>query len=173
MIFLVVSNSRLVGGSSVGQCSCLAMAKSSLLNGSAMLACVGTRLRICRRQCLLCQVQCDPSRLFKGAWLPDPLMMAWVAASLSHSCMYVGVRSGLTKMGVIIAAHASRKYMKALLLAKCFSSFGGTVPLKTNGLGDDGWKITAAHPFVIDGDGVNVSICCSNSLHLNCLSPSR
>ena len=63
--------------------------------------------------------------------------------------------------------------MKALLLAKCFSSLGGTVPLKTNGLGDDGWKITAAQPFVIDGDGVNVSVCCSNSLHLNCLSPSR
>ena len=173
MIFLVVSKSRLVGGSSIGQCSCLAMVKSSLLNGSAMLACVGTRLRICRRQCLLCQVQCDPSRLFKGAWLPDPLMMARVAASLSHSCMYVGVRSGLTRMGVMIAAHASRKYMKALLLAKCFSSLGGTVPLKTNGLGDDGWKITAAQPFVIDGDGVNVSVCCSNSLHLNCLSPSR
>ena len=100
-------------------------------------------------------------------------MIAWVAASLSHSCMYVGVRSGLTRMGVMIAAHASRKYMKALLLAKCFNSLGGTVPLKTNGLGDDGWKITAAQPFVIDGDGENVSACCSSSLHLNCLSPSR
>ena len=63
--------------------------------------------------------------------------------------------------------------MKALLLAKCFNSLGGTVPLKTNGLDDDGWKMTAAQPFVIEGDGESVSACCSNSLHLNCLSPSR
>ena len=56
-----------MGGSSTGQCNCSAMVKSSLLKGSAMLACVGTRRRICLRQCLLCHVQCDPSKLFSGA----------------------------------------------------------------------------------------------------------
>ena len=45
---------------------------------------------------------------------------------------------GLTKIGVMMAAHASRKYINALLLAKCFKSLGGTVPLKTSGLDDNG-----------------------------------
>ena len=172
IIFLVVSRSLLVGGSSTGQCSCSAMVKSSLLKGSAMLACVGTRRRICLRQCLLCHVQCEPSKLFRGAWLPEPLMMAWVAASLSQSCMYVGVSSGLTKIGVMMAAQASRKYMKALLLAKCFSNLGGTVPLNTNGLWESGWNTTAAHPLVMDGEGMVSSSCFKRSWHRSCLSPS-
>ena len=61
--------------------------KSSLLNGSAMLACVGTLCRVCLRLCLLRQVQCAPSRLFSGMCLPEPLMIACVTASLSHNCM--------------------------------------------------------------------------------------
>ena len=85
------------------------MEKSPRLKGSAMFACVGTRCRIWRRHDLLCHVQCEPMRLFRGAWLPDPLIMACVAASLSHNWMYVEVNSGLINMGVIIAAQASRK----------------------------------------------------------------
>ena len=109
MIFLVVVSNRLVGGSSTGQWSCVEMEKSPRLKGSAMFACVGTRCRIWRRHDLLCHVQCEPMRLFRGAWLPDPLIMACVAASLSHNWMYVEVNSGLINMGVIIAAQASRK----------------------------------------------------------------
>ena len=63
------------------------MEKSPRLNGSAMFACVGTRCSIWRKHSRLCHVQCEPMRLFRGAWLPDPLMIAWVAASLSHNCM--------------------------------------------------------------------------------------
>ena len=77
----------LVGGSRMCHCNCLAMEKPSLLNGSAMLACVGTLCRVCLRLCLLCQVQCAPSRLFSGVCLPEPLMIACVAASLSHNCI--------------------------------------------------------------------------------------
>ena len=67
--------------------NCFAMEKSSRLNGSAMLAWVGTRCRIWRGCCRLCHVQWAPMRLLRGICLPDPLMMAWVAASLSQSCM--------------------------------------------------------------------------------------
>ena len=76
MIFLVVSSNRVVGGSRTGHWSWVAMEKSPRLKGSAMLACVGTRLSICLMHLLLCQVQCDPRRLFKGVCLPEPLMMA-------------------------------------------------------------------------------------------------
>ena len=172
MIFLVVVSSRLVGGSSTGQLSCLEMEKSPRLKGSAMFACVGTRCSIWRRHSLLRHVQCEPMRLFKGAWLPDPLMMACVAASLSHSWMYVEVKSGLIKMGVMIAAQASRKYMKALLLAKCLRSLGGTVPWNTKGVFADGWKTTAAHPFVISGEGVSSCSWSYKSEHRSSLSPS-
>ena len=87
MIFCVVCKIFLVGGSRICHPSRLAMEKSSRLNGSAMFACVGTRCRICRNCCLLCQVQCAPIKLLRGMCLPEPLMMAWVAASLSQSWM--------------------------------------------------------------------------------------
>ena len=104
-----VCSRRFVGGSRMYHPNWCAIEKSSRLNGSAMLACVGTLWRICRILALLCHVQCDPSRLFKGVWDPDPLIIACVAASLSQSCMYVGVNKGLTRTGVIMAAQASRK----------------------------------------------------------------
>ena len=43
--------------------------------------------------------------------------------------------------------------MNALLLAKCLSSFGGTVPLNTSGIWESGWNTTAAQPFGISAEG--------------------
>ena len=78
---------------SVGACSMVhpnvvAIVKSRRLNGSAMFALLGTLLSICVSCCRLCQAQCDPIRLLSGWCLPDPLLIAWVAGSLSHSCMH-------------------------------------------------------------------------------------
>ena len=98
--------------------------------------------------------------------------MACVAASFLQSWMYVDVSKGLTRTGVIMAAQALRKYIKALLLAKCLSNFGGTVPLKTNGLVEAGRNTTTAHPLVIVGDGVSGSSRCRRTWHQSCLSPS-
>ena len=105
-----------------------AIVKSLRLNGSAMFALLGTRLSICVSCCLLCQAQWDPIKLLSGWWFPDPLLMACVAGSLSQSCMYGSVSIGFARIGVMIAAHASRKYMYALLLANCCSIFLGTDP---------------------------------------------
>ena len=105
---------------SVGACSAFhpsefEIVKSLLLNGSAMFALLGTRLSICVSCCLLRQAQWDPIRLLRGWCFPDPLFMACVAGSLSHSCIYIYiygfVSSGCTRTGVMMAAHASRKYM--------------------------------------------------------------
>ena len=124
---------------SVGACSIVhpnvvAMVKSRRLNGSAMFALLGTLLSICVSCCRLCQAQCDPMRLLSGWCLPDPLLIAWVAGSLSHSCMYGCVSSGLTRAGVTMAAQASRKYMYARLLVKCLKIFQGTTPWITIGV---------------------------------------
>ncbi len=50
--------------------------------------------------------------------------------------------------------------MKALLQAKCLRSFGGTVPLKTSGMWESGWNITAAQPFGISAEGFTDSGSC-------------
>ena len=137
---------------SVGACSMVhpnvvAIVKSRRLNGSAMFALLGTLLSICVSCCRLCQAQCDPIRLLSGWCLPDPLLIAWVAGSLSHSCMYGCVSNGLTRAGVTMAAQASRKYMYARLLVKCRRIFQGTTPWITIGVLSGG-NTTAAHPFV-------------------------
>ena len=85
------------------------MVKSRLLNGSAMLALLGTLLSICVSCWRLCHAQWDPMRLLSGWCLPDPLLIACVAGSLSHSCIYGCVSKGLMRTGVMMAAHASRK----------------------------------------------------------------
>ena len=54
--------------------------------------------------------------------------MACVAGSLSQSCTYGLVSRGCINTGVMMAAHASKKYIYALLLAKCCSIFRGTDP---------------------------------------------
>ena len=136
-----------VGACSVFQPNDSAMVKSLLLNGSTMLALLGTRLSIRVSCCLLCHAQCDPIKLLSGWCFPDPLLIACVAGSLSHSCTYGSVNKGCVRTGVIIAAQASRKYMYALLLAKCCSIFLGTDPWMIVGLCPGG-KITAAQPLV-------------------------
>ena len=70
-----------------------------------------------------------------------------MAGSLSHSCTYGLVSKGCVSTGVMMAAQASRKYMYALLLAKCCSIFRGTDPWMMVGLFPGG-KITAAQPLV-------------------------
>ena len=47
--------------------------------------------------------------------------------------------------------------MNALLLAKCLSSFGGTVPLNTNGVMHCGRRTTASHQLDVSDDGVDKS----------------
>ena len=76
-----------VGAWSVFHPSDSEIAKSLLLNGSAMFALLGTRLSICVSCCLLCQAQWDPIRLLSAWCFPDPLLIACMAGSLSHSCM--------------------------------------------------------------------------------------
>ena len=85
------------------------MLKSPLLNGSAMLALLGTLSSTWCNCDLLCQVQCEPIKLLRGWCLPVPLRMACLEASLSHSCMYGVVRTGRNNTGAMIAAQASRK----------------------------------------------------------------
>ena len=71
----------------------------------------------------------------------------------------MGVRSGWTSTGVMMAAQASRKYMNALLLAKCLRSLGGTVPLNANG-------------FEVSDEGLIRSGSSSSWCNRSCLSPS-
>ena len=120
-----------VGAWSVVHPNVVAMVKSRRLDGSAMFALLGTRLSIWVSCWRLCQAQCDPMRLLSGWCLPDPLLIACVAGSLSHSCMYGCVSSGWTRTGVTMAAQASKKYMYARLLVKCFRIFRGTTPWMT------------------------------------------
>ena len=61
--------------------------------------------------------------------------------------MYGCVSNGLTRTGVTMAAHASRKYMYARLLVKCLKIFQGTAPWMTIGVLSGG-NTTAAQPFV-------------------------
>ena len=136
-----------VGAWSMFQPSDSAIVKSLLLNGSAMLALLGTRLSIWVNWCRLCHAQCDPIRLLRGWCFPDPLLMACVAGSLSQSCTYGLVSRGCINTGVMMAAHASKKYIYALLLAKCCSIFRGTDPWTMVGFFPGG-KITAAQPLV-------------------------
>ena len=136
-----------VGAWSMFQPSDSAIVKSLLLNGSAMLALLGTRLSIWVNWCRLCHAQCDPIRLLRGWCFPDPLLMACVAGSLSQSCTYGLVSRGCINTGVMMAAHASKKYIYALLLAKCCNIFRGTDPWTMVGFFPGG-KITAAQPLV-------------------------
>ena len=84
----------------------------------------------------------------------------------------MGVRSGWTSTGVMMAAQASRKYMSALLLAKCLRSLGGTVPLNANGFVGRGRKTTAAHPLAVSDEGLIRSGSSSSWCNRSCLSPS-
>ena len=65
-------------------CLC-AISKSPRLNGSAMLALLGTLSSIWWSWYLLCHVQWAPMMLLSGWCLPVPLRMACFDASLSHS----------------------------------------------------------------------------------------
>ena len=127
--------------------------KSPRLNGSAMLALLGTRSSIWCNWHLLCQVQCDPIILLSG-W---PLRIACFDASLSHNCMYGLVRSGRKRTGAMMAVQASRKYMKALDPVNWWNKFGGTWPLVTMGL-RSGAKTTIPHPL-----GRSLYACCRSS----------
>ena len=84
-----------------------------------MLALLGTLSSTWWSWHRLCHVQCDPIRLLSGWCLPVPLRMACLDASLSHSCMYGVVSTGLNRTGAMMAVQASRKYMKACELANC------------------------------------------------------
>ena len=74
-----------------------------------MLALLGTLSSTWCSWHLLCQVQWDPIRLLSGWCLPVPLRIACLDASLSHSCMYGVVRTGLNRTGAMMAVQASRK----------------------------------------------------------------
>ena len=98
-------------------------------------------------------------RLFKGAWLPDPLMIACVAASLSHNWMYVEVTSGLIRYGRDNGCPCFEEIDEGLVAGKVFEESSVVLSHEIPRVSvADGWKTTAAHPLVISEEGV--SSCC-------------
>ena len=66
MMLKVRCNKAVCGGRKIRQPLSVAMLKSPLLNGSAMLALLGTLSKIWHSWHRLCHVQCDPIKLLSG-----------------------------------------------------------------------------------------------------------
>ena len=80
------------------------MSNSILLNGSGMLALLGTLIMCGVSLRWSCHAPPEVNRwvrLFIGWCLPLHLMVAILAASLSHSCMYCSMRNGRNRIGAI------------------------------------------------------------------------